>query len=202
MTKNTIVIILISLLFQVNSWAQDLYYWSDGHKITLSEDHTAMIIQFKDGIDPATQFSGKNAAALEEIIFHKDKGRAVLTFKKEQFAAKSSILQQFALKSNNIVSSSFAYQLDGGLRLWPTDQVVLRLKDGNRIEQLDNLLDKYNAYYDRTDYNTLVLKINDMQSALALANEIKEGGLAEWAHPDFYGKIVHYDNPYKTLANS
>ena len=201
MTKKALTaIILITLFSQMNSWAQDLYYWSDGHKISLSEDHTAMMVQFKDGVDPTTQFSSKNAGELEEVIYHRDKSRAVLIFKKNQTASRSNIIQRFAAKSNNIVSTSFAYQLEGGFRFYPTSQVVLELKNGNRIEQISDLLDKYNAYYDRTSFGTIILKINDISQSLALANEIRESGLVTWSHPDFYGKIVHYDNPFKTLA--
>ena len=54
MINKLIAIILFTFIFQINSWAQDLYYWSDGQKISLTEDHSAMMVQFKDGVDTAT----------------------------------------------------------------------------------------------------------------------------------------------------
>ncbi len=193
---------MLSLLaISVASAQKQSYYYSGGEKIYLSLDPSAAIIQFKKGHLPSRQFADKSAGMLEEISFHDRKGRAILNFKTTQKSSLTELASDLVVDQSKIESISYAYRLDGDFRFWPTNQIVLQPKEGISLAAFSQLMKDHEAEYARTDFGTIVLRLKDMNKAVALANEIYESGLVKFSHPDFYAPVTHYDNPLKGIEN-
>lgn len=202
MTKKTITIFLVALLLQLNLSAQnqqELYCWMNGTKIPVTKDLSAVTVQFEKGVNPATKFNNSDAVELNEIIFDNQDARAIITFKSGQLMEDSKIIERLELQNEDVKSIAPAYRLESGFEFWPTDQVVLQLKDNVSLDELNHILAKYDASYKRTDYGTTVLEVKDMNNSLYLANEIYESGLVKWAEIDFFAPIKTGDDPLKDL---
>ncbi|WP_175574454.1 HYR domain-containing protein [Algoriphagus marinus] len=174
--------------------AQELFFYSGAKKISLKEDRTSSIIQFKENTNvQRTVSSMRSSQSLKDVKVHPTRKRAILTFDGKQNLNSRQLNSNFFTSTDQIASTSFAYLLDGGMLVWPTDQVLLKFKRGSSIEALESLMRQYQATYVRTDHEMVILKIENIQNALELSNLIYESGFVEWAHPDFYAEIIHSD---------
>lgn len=187
--------ILIPLLSIGTVQAQDLYFYSGGGKIPLTEDRSSTIIQFKENANVQRTMAGmRSSQSLKEIKVHPNRKRAILKFDASQNVNSRQLNTNYFSTTGEIESSAFAFQVEGGMQLWPTDKVLLKLKPGKSLSDLQQLMKQYRATYLKTDHEMVILKVADMQNTLTLSNLIYESGLVAWAHPDFYAEIHHADN--------
>ena len=165
----------------MNAQAQDSFYYADGKQINLTEDRsTAMVKLNENGIQAVSAM-----AALE---VHPNQGRAIIEM------GQQTSLQSLS-GTNGIQSFNYGYRLDDGFQVWTTEEVLLELNKGIEVASLQPLMEEYGATYKRTDYNTVVLTVEDMKNALPLSNQLTTSGLVAWSHPNFYHKVEHLNDP-------
>ncbi|WP_113922614.1 HYR domain-containing protein [Cognataquiflexum aquatile] len=187
--------IFLITFFSIGSvGAQDLYFYSGGGKIPLIEDRSSTIIQFNENANVQRTMAGmRSSQSLEKIEVQPNKKRAILKFDASQNVTSRQLNTNYFSNTGEIESSAFAFQVEGGMQLWPTNKVLLKLKPGKSISDLQQLMKQYRAAYLKTDHEMVILKVADMQNTLTLSNLIYESGLAAWSHPDFYAEIEHTD---------
>ena len=204
MTNKLVAIILLTLFFQVNTWAQNLYYYSGGQKNTLFEDRSSVIIHYIDGVSPSQQLGNQAFKSFKNTKSLESKHCAILNFDQLQNISAKSLSTKLTLDKNLVKGISYAVQLDDGTQLWPTNQILLELKAGRQLSELEGLMKEYGAEYVTTSFNNMViLETREIDKTLALANRIYESQAVKWAHPDFIMEFVQDikpDNPLPVLT--
>ena len=164
--------------------AQDAYFWADGEKITLTEDRSTAMIKMNE----ASLSLSSALASMDVKEVHATKGRAIINM------GQSPKLQSLSSR-NSVESFSYGYKLEGGAPIYVTEEVLVQLKPEVKMEGLEELMKQYGAVYKRTDYNTVVLEVKDMNNALPLSNALATSGLAEFSQPNFYLKAERFNDP-------
>ncbi len=175
--------------------SQSNYYWADGQKINVTPDYSSLVIQMQPGVSPSQYFAAKAHPEWQKVEIHENKGRAVLHFKTEQSKSMTSVQTKFGLGAAQIKGSHFGIALEDGFKIYPTEQVVLEIKEGLGLREIEPILLNYGATFVRMDYNTMVLKVEDIHLVLPLANALQESNLVKWSHPDFYAPISYNNDP-------
>lgn len=194
----TLALLCLTVISTTVVYGQTRYYWSDGHKVSLQEDRSSMVVQFKKEVSPKAVLQKKriSKSVAKQVEIHENKGRAIFHFASLQKNTSKSIAKSLGLSSDEIQSVSYGWKLSDGFQVWVTDKVVVRLKEGYSLGNLQGILAKYGAKYaKKTLSNTILVKVKDLNDALPLSNEIRESGMVQWSHPDFYAKLTHYADP-------
>ena len=177
------------------------YYWSDNQKISINLDRSSLIIQFNDGYDVA-KYLKANTTSLKDLEIHSIQGRAVLTFNNTVQGEALEVAKTFVNNSAALKSASFGYQLNDGFQIWPTHHVVLELYKGFTMADLSSVMSEAKASFVEAKYGRILLAVEDINQVLPFANQLRESGLARWAHPDFYAKIKHHLTPSDPLYSN
>lgn len=191
------------LLCTTTTFAQNStnYYWSDGQQIPIKTDRTSLILQFQDGYEVADYLQTQNAY-LEDYEIHAIQGRAVLRFSKDLPGQAADLAKAFVSNATVLRSASFGYQLNDGFQIWPTHNLVLQLNKGVTIADLNPHMSEAKASFAKEQFGRILLEVADIENVLPFANQLREQGLAKWAHPDFYAKITHMLTPSDTYFGS
>ncbi len=194
-----LAVVLGGMFFSGSLQAQSSdYYWSDNRKIYLQEDRSSVMIHFAKGVN-AQALVAKVAAQDEkvrEVNFFPFRNRAVVNLKQQQTAAKAAdLLAVLGLEPAQVRSISYAQALEDGFPLYLTHRIVLRMKRGLSWQALSSYIDGQNLKYLDTQYGNVLLEVQDIDQALYLANVIRESGLVEFCHPDFYAEVTRSADP-------
>ena len=178
-------------------WAQNAtYYWSDGQQISLTEDRSTAMVHLKPGrLTPAITRSLTAHPAVASLEVHELDERVVAEFNNTRSELPANLLRTLGIDPEDVRSVSYGLALEDDFNVWLTHEVVLRLKPGQDLSDLQSLLNTYGATYLRTDYETVVLDVQDIEQVLPLANAIRESGRVAYAHPDWYAKLTHFNDP-------
>ncbi|MCH2223893.1 MAG: S8 family peptidase [Crocinitomicaceae bacterium] len=176
-----------SILCSTALFAQDNYYWTDGEKYHLSEDRSSIILHFKEGY-PVEKYL-KEDAPTKDLAMHAYYKRAVLQFADEYDGEAIDLAKKMVTDPSAIRSASFAYQYEDGFKVWLTHRVVLELKSGTSIRAIEQLMERSEASLVKQEYGRTLIEAKDIDRVFSLANQLKEAGLVEWSHPDFYAKV-------------
>ncbi len=174
------------------SMAQNSYYWGDGQRIALSEDRSAVIIQFKEGAAPEELMTTRQASLSLEI--HAVQRRVVATFA-QALSSPAEALRRLGIPASSVKSVSFARQLEDGFRLYLTHHVVLEVGKGHRLSDLDATLRQFGARHLRSEALAEIIEVTNIDQVLPLANALQEQRLAAWATPDWYAQATRYQDP-------
>jgi subtilisin family serine protease len=191
---NLILFLTVSL-FQTST-AQSNYYWSNNEKIELTEDYTSVIVHLNSTASVSTQASRLSTDNdLKSIEIHEAKNSMILFLKDGIQRSAEQWKTATGIDPKDIKSISPALKLEDGFPLWNTHKVVLRLKRGISLNLLEEYLSKHQAWVREEQFGNVLIETDQITNILPLANEIKESGLVEYAHPDFYAVVTKFSDP-------
>ena len=172
------------------------YYWSGGQTISLTQDPSTAIVQMKEGkLSPNVSRSLSASSGISEMETHELTERMVLEFNNTRSETPGNLIRALGLNPDDVRSISYGFALDDGFNVWLTHELVLQFKTGHDLSDLSPLMSQYGAKYLRTDFETIILDVDEVEQVLPLANAIKESGMVKFAHPDFYAKKTHFNDP-------
>lgn len=192
---------IVSCILGTTATAQSNYYWSNNNKIEVKEDRSSMIFQFKKDADVQSYFN-QSLSSLKGVEIHQHQGRAVVQFHAEQSNSPQNIADKLGIDVAQVESASFGLKLKDDFQIWPTHQIVLALRKDATINELDAILEQYDAKVKATQYNRITLHISDITKVLPLANQLYEDAKVVWAHPDFYARVQHSFTPTDTYYSN
>ncbi|MEM8525233.1 MAG: S8 family serine peptidase [Bacteroidota bacterium] len=186
---------IFALLFSFSLTAQDNYYWSDNRKIEIVEDQTAVSIQFfEKQNEQVLKRQLQNNKAVQSFEYQAFSKRLLVHFYQE--IASNKILPLLNFKELEIKEINFAQRLKDGFPLWLTNRVVLKLSRGKTLQDLENTLSSQIAKITTAPFEAYqIIELENAESTLTVANQLRESGIAKWSHPDFYAKKTKYIDP-------
>lgn len=187
MMKNKNIIICICFIFllvQPYLSKSQSYYWSSGKKVNLKQDYSSYIIYCND-----TLYDYKSR--LTNVLSIKDT-------KNDKRLGNYSIIKhinngqkQFeSISEYKALSKSYGLVNENNDTIYLSNYIMLKLKNTKYIDTLNIIIKKYGGNIYSTEYNYLILKMNDINNVISCANEIYESNMVNWCHPDFLSKIV------------
>lgn len=186
------LLVALSLLWTgTGLFAQSMYYWADGNKISLEEDRSSVVMYVKDAAVLQRIASPRNGS----LLVSTDHQRAVVKMGEQQSLSALEIAAQMGIPAQDLRSAGFGYKLDDGFPIWMTHEVVLQMAPGADLSAMKSLLETYGARYLRTDFETIVLDVADLDNVLPLANALQESGSVTWATPDIYAEVTLHADP-------
>lgn len=214
--KKVYLIVCLVLAFAVNGqdWTSDaskLYYISSQGKVFMETDYSAMAVYFKNrpektlgaALESTFQSSSRTAQQIDHGILTMDLKEMIQIKSSEGLASiqtaqeRQSFLRQYGLEEAGAYEVLPAFKVDG-IQAWLTKRVVIRLKDGVAIGQVQDLLQKNGGSFVKnlTDNNTFVFRVDQFENQLRLIQEIHDRGLLDWGEPDFKMEIVRRIDPF------
>lgn len=185
--KRLFITLTIHLFLFSSLLSQENYFWSNGKKVTLNEDKTSMVIYEKEDkqlpliksseIKHITEKSSPRLGTYK-IIKMKNLTTEVLSFNEKDIKAKMN---------------GFVAEPEDTLYL--TNYIVLKFKTGYSLNDIENILIKYNVTHNETKYNVVNLFVTDIKNVFSAANEIYESGIVEWCRPNFLRKYEPHFQP-------
>lgn len=206
--------VLSGFLLSAQDWttnASELYYISNGSKVFIEPDYSAMAVYFRER--PAKNFGAQleqkfqRAARGSEQIDHGIKTmdlkgmiqiksvEGLPSIRTEQ--ERASFLNNYDLKGQGAYKVLPAFRVDG-IQAWLTKRVIIRLKDGVDLSQVEDLVQKNGGAFVKnlTDNNTFVFQIDEIKNQFELIHDINDRGLLDWGEPDFKMEIVRRNDPF------
>ena len=172
------------------------YYWSDGEQIPITQDQHTAIIHLKEGaLNSTITRSLTTHPSVASIEVHQNDQRLVAKFKETRSELPAELVRSLGLNPAVVRSISYGLALEDGFNIWLTHELVLQFKSGHELADIQALMSSYGAEYLRTDFETVVIDVQDIDQVLPLANAIRESGVVKFAHPDFYAKLTRFTDP-------
>lgn len=170
--------------------AQDVFYYYEGKAINLFEDKTSIVLIFKENSTYKNRKETfKNDTSIVEIDASdgtEDIFFARISYKQEQKDILSKI-STYGISENDLETYGYGYKNEKGHRLWATNEVLFKLNSISSIEDIDDLLKKYDArFFELDKYGLYSYKVRRIEDAFKLSNELVENGYVIFAEPDFY----------------
>lgn len=81
------------------------------------------------------------------------------------------------------------HHLVGGIPIIITGEILLQPKKSISITAVLDVIRSKATLANTTEYGTFVLKADNIEATIGLANQIYESGLVDWCHPDFWIEI-------------
>lgn len=183
------------LIFTVSATAQTSY-WADGEKVNLFETKEAIIVHMATNQPlPNDLESTLDKEWIETVEIHTLKNRFIVTLEKNAPYDIATILPSLGMENTAIRSITTGFQLDDGFHLYPTHEIVLKLKPGQKVNEILSQLNLTDVSFNRTSYDVVILETENIENVVSIANKIEESGLVEWCHPDWYAKAELYNDP-------
>ena len=158
--------------------AQTHYYWSGGKKIWLDTDSTKMIVKFD---------SEQNLKGFTSSISTASKMPTQLPLALVQQQSKSDDETFRRLNTEkSIVSKMFASKYhDSETPFYVTGDILLQPKEGISVEDILKKIGIDGQITKKWLSGGVVVRLNNWDSIIDIANAIHESGMVEWCHPDF-----------------
>ncbi len=191
------LLVLFILLVSMSVQAQT-YYYSGGRQLELSLDETQIVVRLYDeNTLQSTQQTITNISNSLQISCLQNFGNKMLII--------SNINQNAAVFLQNLQGSlttdaefvCFAYKL-GNLPWYPINEIILELQPNVAISSVLQMFSGEVILARTLQYDTYILKVNQISRLFDIANQIYTSGLVKYAHPDFIAPITlnnSYNNP-------
>jgi hypothetical protein len=199
-------------LNQVLNPDQGRFYYYNGEKIPLKVVPEKMLITFTEQLE--SDQMAKSLTNIDKENFFINQGTSL---KSDLPPSKFLLVNLYSQASNRLAGKSLEItedpqiasvsevfeNVEKGSYLALTNQLFVKLKDGDKIDKIKDLLDSYGVI-DQEDYMNglylLTLKDNNEQDALEVANALYESGKVEFADPNFFRKLFSFsltpNDPY------
>jgi hypothetical protein len=176
-------------------WAEDFYYMSRDQEIYVTEVRKSIMVEFKT-IDGLNNFAHTKIPDLIENVYSQSNHKvAIIELKAEVSENPISVARQIGVELDKVEYAAFGLKTINGLKLWYTRDLVLRMKEGRNVSELDGIIDLGSMQLDTTRKKTIVLTIQDINDVFSTSNAIASSGLVEWCTPSFYGEIMRCSDP-------
>lgn len=210
----TISLLILSTFLSAQDWVtnySELYYISHEGKVFIEPDYSAMSVYFKNTPEKALankleeKFAQANRSTeqidhgvmtmdLKEMIQIKTtKGLSSI----QSLEDRQAFLKEYELDQDGAYEVLPAFKV-GDVQAWLTKRIIIRLKDGIGLNQIQNILEKYDASFVKnlTDANTFIFKTDQIQAQFSIIHEINDLGLLDWGEPDFKMEILRRVDPF------
>jgi len=185
--RKIIVNLLIFLLVTNLLSAQEKYFWSNNRKTYLTEDNNSMIIIPKKDAELTILNNNKHTKVIDK------ESSKIGNYK----IIESSEKVENAIKFNEslVDISQYALITDYGEKLYPTQYILLKLKQGRNLTELKDVFKKFNITKFRKNYHVHTLKVENIRDVFNAANLIYESGIVEWCRPNFIRSLEKQYEP-------
>lgn len=159
--------------------ANGYYYWSTEQKIPLWPDDSYHLVQLKAG----HKASDLDSPFKEQIVVAAE----------DRFILDKANFNAFTQAYKQLIEKAIpTYKMKDGYSLRPTGDIVIKLKAGVKLAQVLLIVDKQAVLENENELmdDVYELRVNDITQTLKVGNKIKESGLVEFSHPDFFADIV------------
>jgi serine protease len=185
------ILFLFCLVLAITTFSQTgNYYWSGGKKNMLNIDQTSLSAKISEKSRTATLARITQRSGQVKLAEIGSSGIVSITnvadIQKLKTSLKSEPGVEYVLY--NFRSAS------GGL-INTTDRIVLEPKDQTTVNAILEKFPGKLTVLKSNEYNTHLLKCNDPEQVLDLANTIFESGLVKYCHPDFAFPIRRMYDP-------
>jgi subtilisin family serine protease len=201
--------VMLVAMFVLNTNAQDwtakksgLYYVGSQGKVFLEPDYNAMAIYFESDVSMETGALIKDKLVLSESasdieVQTMDLKGIVRVKSSSAIETLSDLNSRTRMLTDLNVRQAGAYDVLPAFTVadkqaWFTKRVSLRLIDGISLDDLSDVLDKYNATYIKNiiNDNTYLLNVQNIANQLPLIQELNDMGVLVWGQPDFKMELV------------
>lgn len=180
---------------QVQAQLEVDHYWSEDTKIFIEEDRSSIALFFEEPTN--VDFASLNDLSLVKDAKVNGMGkRARIDFNEKWNASLNDAIGTFGFEQTNVVAASFGVRLEDGFLMHPTQQIVLKFKKGYSLQDIGDLMDKYELTLLDTSYETIILKHSSPVQTIPIANTINLDERVQWCHPDFLTYPKKNSDPY------
>ncbi|WP_462253284.1 S8 family serine peptidase [Ekhidna sp.] len=205
-----LVCLAVAFVAKGQDWTSnnsELYYISSQGKVFIEADHSAMAIYFKDGIssDANNRFkstlSRTNTQLSDSDINVMDLKGMIQIKSSKGFSSIRNERERATFLNNINLDGAYevlpAFQVDG-MQAWLTKRVVIRLKDGVDLGQVQDIITKNGGEFVKnlTDANTFIFEVEQISKQFDLIHAINDRGLLDWGEPDFKMEILRRIDPF------
>lgn len=196
-----IIFLILPLLGEAQKFFYNGEYNPEGdageEKNILTVDKYTLGIFFKE------EFAYKNRDSLlvNPIIVNKVVSDGSEDILYAQFGASEEIndieafLSSMGVSLSDLKGYSYGYTYHSDVHFWPTMDVVFRLSPGSSIEDIQSVLDEYDASFVRQKYGVYTYTVPNLDDIFDLSNAIFESGKSIWSQPDYYTNYVTTTDP-------
>lgn len=209
----SIFIMSISISLNAQEWTSDrssLYYVTEQGKVYIEPDYSASAIYFNNSftdkkanrmINKMNQM--KSTAQPETLTMESMTVKGIIRLKSTSGLQvignnkeRKEFLNFYGLTAEGAYDVLPAFKVDD-IQVWFTKRVVINLKDNVGLDQIEEILSKYNAIVLRnlTNDQTFLLEVKDIENQLKLIQDLDAEGFIKWGEPDFKMEIVRLIDP-------
>ena len=161
------------------------YYWADNDRIELTPSKTHFIVT----ADKATTLTSMRPNNLKKFESWAHKAYAVAETRNETDA--QNLASNLGIDRSKVQVSP-GYELSDGFIIYPTQTIVVQLKDKNDRQKLASLVKEFGMKGMTKKFGTYRIELEDPNQSLAAANALTESGLCTFSQPDFYAPIKRF----------
>ncbi|PLX22359.1 MAG: hypothetical protein C0599_06550, partial [Salinivirgaceae bacterium] len=199
--------VLFFVIIAFNANAQDwtaqkssLYYIGTEGKVYMEPDYNAMAVYFESNVTAEAgsvleeNLRSKNASNLEVHLMNLKGMIRVKTSSNlesiKTLEGRQQFLNNTQLRSNGAYDVLPAFTV-ADKQAWFTQRVTLRLIDGISLDDVADVMEKYDAQYIKNiiNDNTYLLSVQNIENQLPLIQELNDMGVLVWGQPDFKMEI-------------
>jgi len=160
----------------------DFYYNEEGRKVSVSNVPNKLVL-----FDPDSNAVFKKLSVTGSSL---EKLRSGFSLLISESKIDTSLFSKNSIKH-------YVLKTTLGHELIPTGEITLRPKSGISVESIINAMGKnVLSVVRKSRLGGYLLKLQDHQSILQVANKIYESGLVEYSQPNFIGAWQKYSEPY------
>lgn len=181
--KKTIITAIVALIAIFSMAAQNSFYYSQGRKVTLSQDNSKVVSLSPKGMLPRFP-SGITVSRNVQ-----DNALNILVLEKSSSASLSTIRRQLSI-SNPKLAVIPCYKDANGMELAPTGYIYVELKSTSDYTKLQQTASQHGCSIVRQNkfmplWYTLRISPSSESDPVNIANEIYETGYFSASSPDF-----------------
>ncbi len=197
-TKNYYKLLIFSFIFFIfsfNCTSQTNYYWSNNRKIFLNENKSSIIINFTEIQSELQKLKTISASYIKSFTIDSVDKCVLINFNTFQQQDINKVIKNLAVPMEKIKSASFSLTNKEGDFLWLTNRIVLKLKKGNGLQSIRNIMNDYGMFLYKSSYDMVILEVSEITNTLLASNNLYKSDFVEWCHPDFIAIPVKFDDP-------
>jgi subtilisin family serine protease len=198
---------------QSSAQTADDYYYFDGAPVPLVRSEREVVVRFSDSVNGLSRLA-QQTPGLQRTKQTTSNGRrfevvslpAAVTIPgaaqpgRAPGADVAQLLETVRRDPNVVFAAPVYHYGKGGIRIIPTDEVIVRLKPGDTEQTLANIIDGMGLTIVRALEDTVdrfVLRMTDGKgpTALDVSRTLYETGRFEWAEPNFIQEFRQFDVP-------
>ncbi|MEZ4830040.1 MAG: S8 family serine peptidase [Bacteroidia bacterium] len=173
-------------------YSQGTYFWSGNGKVSLAENRQSLCIYFDSPVTLSESFRISHPDILQVLDM---KGRVsdhvVVEFSRIMEGSPLSIAEEIQMDHSHIRDARWSLGTGNGAKMWISPKIVYRANSEFDQNLFNKVISRYQGVQQlKTPTGWDILKAENLDDVLPLANELYETGMMALCHPDFL--IVPY----------